>query len=429
MGDYHSSDGPRNMERKKNLIRIKAQSNSNLLNLPSKSNKIDFENNANNLKAIKELEPLNSSPNSGNTSKINSIAVRGSESPKKNKAKMKGYVFLRKTKVKNLEGTIEQEDINKSQESNENRDDHDDSIKLTEKNNMLIEQMMMDRKRQYSLATELNGPFKSRLAEINKAKPHKRVLKKFINKKTTKKFSNSNNIIEGSGSKINSPIARKSNETPDLKLSKKLLIKESEVGSNTHKNSPKNSSTRNVLKYRIKGSKHRGLATYKNKMKSMPIHEDHKFKNNQKLESKINLSQHKKTDNNLDVPKNDSQIFGSSEASNSRNLSPSRMTTEQIITQSIAELDKINEENSVSQVSESFTDDPSPKVLVGITDTWGSTGSVLDETWNDLMQDIDFLELKYRLRENWLDTKTTLEKPFVTQISAIFTWEDSSDKE
>jgi hypothetical protein len=256
LGNYHSSDGPRNIELKKNLISVKAQSSSNLLNPHLTYHKINFENNANNLKAIKELEPIDLQPNSVNTSKANSIVVRGSNSPNKSKTKMKGYIFLRKSKVKNTENTIEQEDTNKSQESYENNERHDESIKLTEQNNKLIEQMMMDRKRQYSLATELNGAFKSKLADINKSKPHRRVLKKFVSKKTTQKLSNSNNINENSESKIKSTRERKSNETPDLKINKELIVKDKEIGPKTHKKVSQVSSTTNVLKYRIKSSQH-----------------------------------------------------------------------------------------------------------------------------------------------------------------------------
>ena len=85
----------------------------------------------------------------------------------------------------------------------------------------------------------------------------------------------------------------------------------------------------------------------------------------------------------------------------------------------MTELAKINEENSVSSRSESVKEDQSPKILVGIQDTWGNENSKLDDTCNEIMNDFNALELNYKLRENWLETNNSIDKPFDVELSVI----------
>ena len=101
-----------------------------------------------------------------------------------------------------------------------------------------------------------------------------------------------------------------------------------------------------------------------------------------------------------------------------------KKNSELILQQNIANLAKINEEtDSLSDQSGSMID-PSPKVKVELKDTWGMGTPRIDDTWLEIMNDIDDLELKYRLRENWLDTKASIDRPFTAELSAIFTIND-----
>lgn len=78
--------------------------------------------------------------------------LKKNEDAKPNKTKLKGYVFLRKSKEKLENGNSDEEQPKvKSNDSSEIRkEDEGDDNRLTEENNKLIEQIMFDRKRQYS---------------------------------------------------------------------------------------------------------------------------------------------------------------------------------------------------------------------------------------------------------------------------------------
>jgi flagellar motility protein MotE (MotC chaperone) len=100
---------------------------------------------------------------------------------------MKGYVFLRKNNAKMLSDSAVslngKEEFNKSN-NNSLKNDPDTSQnlgsdrykQLTEENNRLIEQIMMDRKRQYSCTIEMNNAFKSKFKLLNK-KPRRKLMK------------------------------------------------------------------------------------------------------------------------------------------------------------------------------------------------------------------------------------------------------------
>ena len=94
---------------------------------------------------------------------------------------------------------------------------------------------------------------------------------------------------------------------------------------------------------------------------------------------KIMKPEHQVT-NSLAVPQNSNfSAIGTNEEMQS-NTDNTKRTVEQIIAQSIAELEQINEENSVSNKSESLQEDLSPKVTVGIIDTWGIDTMDLNDT-------------------------------------------------
>lgn len=92
--------------------------------------------------------------------------------------------------------------------------------------------------------------------------------------------------------------------------------------------------------------------------------------------------------------------------------------------QNIAKLAEINEENDSLSDQSGAMMEQSPKVIVEIKDTWGVGTPRIDDTWLEIMNDINDLELKYRLRDNWLDTKSSIDRPFTADISAIFTIND-----
>ena len=65
-----------------------------------------------------------------------------------------------------------------------------------------------------------------------------------------------------------------------------------------------------------------------------------------------------------------------------------------------------NEERSVSVERPS----PSPKVEIGIKDTYQIDPD--RSLTQELLKDFDKLELKYKLKENWLDITGEEERPF-----------------
>mmetsp|Transcript_43381 Transcript_43381/g.51016 ORF Transcript_43381/g.51016 Transcript_43381/m.51016 type:complete len:99 (+) Transcript_43381:1278-1574(+) len=85
----------------------------------------------------------------------------------------------------------------------------------------------------------------------------------------------------------------------------------------------------------------------------------------------------------------------------------------------LAEIQKI--EGDKPQEDVNYEPEPSPKIFVSIKDTWNTHGDNLDETCAEIFKDFASLEMQYRLRENWLDMDDNMEKPFPSDISAIFT--------
>lgn len=112
-----------------------------------------------------------------------------------------------------------------------------------------------------------------------------------------------------------------------------------------------------------------------------------------------------------------------------------KSTTEDIIAKSIAELAKIsNNVEDIPEVESDGTPTPSPKVSVGIRDTWGTflysypyigTNETDTSYAKELMNDFAKLELNYKLKENWLDLNEEIERPFEAEFSIIM----SNDKQ
>ena len=57
-----------------------------------------------------------------------------------------------------------------------------------------------------------------------------------------------------------------------------------------------------------------------------------------------------------------------------------------------------------------------------MADTWSrASTSKLDDTCQEIMEDIDSLEVKYKLRENWMEEQSLIEKPFLSDVSTVLT--------
>lgn len=374
---YHSSDGPRNFEAKTNLVNLKNHGSSKKLVTPVMSNKLEFQNNAFGLKNTLELAPLSSTPSASISKRSNNSIGQKADSPSK-KGKLKVYVFKRKDNQAVSDSKIQSSKIVDS-DSSEEQDKPNDQNKITEENNRLIEQMMMDRKRQSSYTAEMSLGLKSNLSSF-KSKQKKKVIRKIIQRRKTRQFTKGqSNDFE------NNSLALRDTNTPD--------VYNDRVAALTHKARSNAVNSPNFSK---------GIITNENRHSSTPLSKSG-FKTRD-LEERRTSELPLERLSLLETPS-----------------SPMKRTTEQIIAQTMADLAKIKEENSVSEVSTSKLEDPSPKVVLDVKDTWEPSPSKLDDTCHEIMKDIEDLELKYKLRENWLDTQTSAEKPFVTEVSAIFT--------
>ncbi len=100
------------------------------------------------------------------------------------------------------------------------------------------------------------------------------------------------------------------------------------------------------------------------------------------------------------------------------NKDNSRRLSQEEMDENLLQLIKIQKEEELQQSDEN-KEDPSPKLELGIKDTWGEEGTQMDDSTNEIMEDMGGLRLKYKLRENWLDNSSTFEKPFSTEVSAI----------
>ena len=93
---------------------------------------------------------------------------------------------------------------------------------------------------------------------------------------------------------------------------------------------------------------------------------------------------------------------------------------EELIAQSIKILDKIKEETD-SQNCATPRVEASPKIKINLVNTWGNDAIQQNDTWRELANDLDTLELHYKLRENWLEIEENVKKPFTADVSIIKT--------
>jgi flagellar motility protein MotE (MotC chaperone) len=182
MNNFHSSEGIRNEDFKMRLLDLR----NTKLSIPEASTHIS---------QFKHQLKVRSNKNLPNISQNSSFQADVSAQPSPNKSKissfkkpkMKGYVFLRKNNAKMLSDSAVslngKEEFNKSNnDSLKNDPDTSQNLgsdrykQLTEENNRLIEQIMMDRKRQYSCTIEMNNAFKSKFKLLNK-KPRRKLMK------------------------------------------------------------------------------------------------------------------------------------------------------------------------------------------------------------------------------------------------------------
>ena len=264
----------------------------------------------------------------------NKIKSNPVEASKPNHAKMSAYVFKRnELNALGAESTNQDESSEKTKEN------------LTEENNMLIEQMFKNKKRQFSYTKGLESMFQNKLR--NKAKPKRRVVKRFINNKPVR---------------INATINKQDKDT------------ESDDSKNdSHGNIVWFTTFTDAKDSDIKEPKFKSQAS-SSKQLGIYVSESTKHSNNASIMNQENVVK-SKLRSVLDTLK--PQILEKQDLSSLTNnadtqASEKKVTeTEKIIAESIAKLAKINEENDTISDNSSDIKDPSPKINVQIKDTWG----------------------------------------------------------
>ena len=323
--NFNSSDGPRNIDTRERLTKLPAFGSQSKLNIASNMSK---SNNAKvtSIKNIPSLNELGSNNSSINIAPLdlNSSNKLLSQSSQFKKPKMKGYMFLRKKNTKEDMNSSPNETLNKKNTNTPlplNEDNADNQI--TTENNKLIEKIMKDRKRQYSLNVEMNSAFKSKIKLLGK-KPHRKVIKKVCRLKPNKKLStdtgNRNQSMNASPKSTSIRVAH-------IKRSSKNIaqIPISENAQDIETEQSKNKEEVGLLKHQVSSSKtvsmlHKPINTHEPQVSSS------------KLKTPLSLL---KVESNTSAQKS---LF-----SEPRSGSP-QLTTEQIIAKSMAELEGINEE-------------------------------------------------------------------------------------
>jgi hypothetical protein len=251
----------------------------------------------------------------------------------------------------------------------------------------------------------MDSNFKAKLSSFNK-KPKRRVLKRFSNKKVSKKASQQTIVHKREDSSGSSSTPFHQKQIEDLPSPVETL----------KSSSPKNKAKKRFRVLSISSVNDIPMIQVKQCSTPLPVSTvkpiiEHESKSATNLQHQSDINQD--TEHLQSQPKSEVRL-------NIGNISPKKATTEQLIAQSMAELAKINEEVSLSDASSQLPD-PSPKVTVGITDTWDTYSTKLDETCKEIVDDMNDLELRYKLRENWHEAKATLDKPFPSEVSIILT--------
>lgn len=389
--NYHSSDGPRNKEIKLNLVGAqnpahRSKNSISIINQTAVATKFNQVNSVKNLPGLSQ-----------NTTQVTQKRISPlPNGDRQKKTKMKVYVFNRNEEKKDTEQSIDDSTVTPQHKISEN--------KLTEENNRLIEQMFKDRKRQYSCTTEMNSAFKSKLLG-SKRKPKRRVIRKIVSRDQALKNSKKSNLLSV-------------NESTESTSNQKTIEKSPDLTKDTRQIEQVSSSIFQKKQLEVKTSTPN--LCIPDDINSAPL--ENSTRNRTKKPLKIVFQKSRKVESALGSPL---KLLSEAPSTLNMDLLPTetpKKTTEELIAQSMADLAKINEENSVSEKSSSHPEDPSPKITVGVADTWGKE-SRPDDTYREIMRDIGDLELKYRLRENWMETQTSQEKPFPADVSAIFTTE------
>lgn len=210
---------------------------------------------------------------------------------------------------------------------------------------------------------ELANAFKSKF-KLLKKKPHKRVLKKFIHGSKKSIISNTINSMNHSSesSTASTKEVNKNHDTPDININKRRLL-----GDTNNSFHNKGLSVNTVLEAPLLTQK--ALST---QCSSSTFKQQHERRVEKVVE---NLKSPDKPLERIGSIITESKVVPDSDDRNMK-----IPTTEQIIAQSMAELARINEENSISDNTSGFIEDPSPKISVGITDTWGKNGPNVDDS-------------------------------------------------
>ena len=256
--DYHSSDGRRGSLGVNNLISFQYQLSQGKLhplkhknNTEVESSTINVENNKKNIPSFSQ-NVSNLNLNEGKEIITKQLDDQRNKTPINRKSKIKVYKWKQKlpsmddgpsrnkmsTYVFCKKDEKNQTNIDKSSTAidpptpqNKSGIPHDvgkeDHDRIKEENYKLIEQMLKNRKRQYSWVNELNGQFNSKLLQ-RKNKPHRKVIRKIVNKNTIKKDlivnkSESNNHSSESSTQSTKNKTKPNNDTPDLQTESRII--------------------------------------------------------------------------------------------------------------------------------------------------------------------------------------------------------------
>lgn len=274
-----------------------------------------------NIRAKKSSQDLTNNQNPPKHTGINpnfSFSKNSPETGSTKKRIKKGYIMLRKAKHKEP-----QKDSSKNIPTSEHKDL--EKYKITEENNKLIEKMI-NRKRQSSVTEEMQGKLHSKMIILSQKKSRRNIMKKVMDNNNKRSFLNETHISANRSSTTDQKPVKSIGKRPrKLKSTQVLLSKEAS-----------RNSTKEIGSLKL-STLEAGFGT-----------------------------------NTLKVP---AEFKNSSDAGEKLR----KLSQEEVIKNS-DRLDNSEKQESEEKTVKSFKEEPSPKVQLGIADTWGEKNSEMNDT-------------------------------------------------
>lgn len=225
-----------------------------------------------------------------------------------------------------------------------------ESENYTEKNNMLIEQMFRNKERKYSYTNGIERTFKNKLN--SKVGSKRKVIKKFINNKPVKiNATPAKDISNSSNSAYSSERSQGKIGCTKHAFWFTFLIIEQNGRSEYTKVTSKFKSSKQLEPFNTELSKLNDASSkrdtvVKSKLRSVL----------ESIHPQILENEGEQADEQLSIMNNDNKLT----------------ETQQLIAQSIAELDRMREDNDHITEMSNELEDESPKINVQLKDTWGN---------------------------------------------------------